>query len=152
MALKSDFYEEIFTNEKKWIEMINKNLLNNIYCNLELKPFYTQKREDIRKEYESTNNPILGQILTIMNGIVNRLEEFEYQYKALRYVDVKTILPLFLTSQMNNNSDRKVKEDKIEDLREEKKYLEKEIQNYKRSSKEIEDYVYDEFPIDHKKI
>jgi len=152
MALKNDFYEEIFINEKKWIEMIDKNLLNNIFCNLELRPFYLKKKDEIKKEYELNNNPILGQILSIIDNIINKLDEFEIQYKNLRYVNIKELLPLFLTSQMNNNSKKEEKKEVIEDLKNEKKLLEEEIINYNRKEKELEDYVYDDFPLDHKKI
>ena len=47
MALKNNFYEEIFLKEQEWISMINNNLLNSIYCSLVLKPFYVQKRDEL---------------------------------------------------------------------------------------------------------
>ena len=63
MALRSDFYNEIFSKEKKWMELINSGLMNPIYCNLELRPFYLEKKQEIEEEYKVTNNQMLSQVL-----------------------------------------------------------------------------------------
>ena len=62
MALGENFYNEIFEREQKWIESINSNLLNSVYCNLVLKPFYIEKRKELKEEYNKTNNEIIKQI------------------------------------------------------------------------------------------
>ena len=146
MALKSNFYNEIFTNEEKWIELINKNLLNSIYCNLALRPFYVQKRNDVEIEYKVTNNQILGQILLIIDDIVAQIDYFNEQYKNSKYVDIKSLLPLFLTNQMNNIGQKDSK-DKLEMLKQQKQALEKEILKYSN----FDGYMYDEFDDDYKK-
>ena len=43
MALRQDFYTEIFEQEKKWIELINSKLLNSIYCKYMWQLFYLEK-------------------------------------------------------------------------------------------------------------
>ena len=73
MALKNDFYTEIFNNEKRWVELINRNLLNSIYCNLVLKPFYLQKKSELELEYNLTKNRIIGQIILIIENIINQI-------------------------------------------------------------------------------
>ena len=67
MALAKNFYKEIFEQEQKWTDLINLNLLNSVYCNLTLKPFYIQKRMELKEEYAKTNNEIIKQIILI-NG------------------------------------------------------------------------------------
>ena len=130
--------------------MINQNLLNSVYCSLELKPFYEQKKDEIKKEYEETSNPILGQFLNIIETIIKKLDEFDYQFKSSHFVDIKSILPYFLTNQMNNNY--KEKQD-IDKLRQEKEQILKELKNYKRNdNNNLPDYVYDDFPSDNKRL
>ena len=46
MALRQDFYTEIFEQEKKWIELINSKLLNSVYCKYILQPFYLDKKKE----------------------------------------------------------------------------------------------------------
>ena len=150
MALKSDFYNEIFANEEKWIELINKNLLNSIYCNLTLRPFYVQKRNDIEIEYKLTNNQILGQILLTIDNIIAKIDYFNEQYKNSKFVDIKSLLPMLLINRMNNTN-QKDSNDRLEMLKEQKQALEKEILRYNKSTNDVDDYIFDEFSDDYKK-
>jgi len=145
MALKNDFYNEIFINEQKWIEYINKNLLNSVYFNLTLKPFYTEKKQELENEYSLTNNEIIGNIINIIDGIINKIEVFVEQYKNGESVDTDSLIPLFLTTQMNNNS-KNVKKDEIDELKTQKLILENQIKNYNKTISNSEDYLYDDFP------
>lgn len=114
MALKNDFYSEIFNNEKKWTELINQNLLNSIYCNLTLKPFYLKKRNEIMEEYTLTNNQILNEVLFIIENILRKIEYFTVQYNNSKEVDIKELLPLFLINQMSNTNQ---KENEVENYK-----------------------------------
>lgn len=107
MALKNSFYSEIFTNEQRWIDMIDHNLLNSIYCNFALKPFYLEKRAELENEYRITNNEILRQIILIIDKILIQISLFDVQYKNLEYVDIRLLRPLFLVNQMNNVSQKR---------------------------------------------
>lgn len=106
MALKSDFYNEIFKKEQMWIDLINEELLNSIYCNLTLKPFYMQKKQELEQEYNATNNPIIGEIIPIIDNILQKISLFNEQYRSSKQVNINEMLPLFLTSQMNNTAEK----------------------------------------------
>lgn len=113
MALKKNFYNEIFEQEQKWIEFIDNNLLNSIYCDLSLKPFYTKKRNELEIEYKSNRNIILGQVLILIDNIINQIDLLNEEYKKLNSVDIKTLMPLFLINQMNNISQKEEINSKI---------------------------------------
>ena len=102
MALRNGFYTEIFNNEKIWIDLIENNLLNTIYCNLVLKPFYEEKKKELEQEYNLTGNKIIEQIILIIENIINQIDLFKSQYDKGDKVNMHFILPLFLTNQMNN--------------------------------------------------
>ena len=103
MALKFNFYSEIFLQEEKWIELINAGLLNSVYCNLVLKPFYEKKRMEIQL-IDNQENKILEQILNSIDEILIKFEEFNTRYRNMELVDIKEILPLFLSNKMSNNA------------------------------------------------
>lgn len=138
MALRNDFYTEIFTNEQRWIQLINKNLLNSIYCNLVLKPFYEEKKKELEQEYSLTENKIIGQIIMIMGNIINRIDLFNDQYNKSEKVNVCLILPLFLTNQMNNTNNLETSIFSIDN-----KVFAKPLTVVKSDT---EDYLYDDFP------
>ena len=147
MALKADFYKEIFENEKKWIELLDKNLLNAIYCGFSLKPFYLKKKEELEIEYNLTHNNMLAEMLTVINGIVFKIEKLEEEYKESKSVNIKSLLPFFLTSKMNN-SNQDIK--RVDVLKMQRDVLKREMNKIKPV--EIEDYAYDDFPEDYKKV
>ena len=142
MALKNDFYIEITQKEIKWTEMIKQNLLNVIYCNLELKPFYIEKKNELEEEYIKTGNVIIGDTLFIIKNIINKLEEFNTYYKETKPIDFKLLLPLFLANQMNNSlqssksSDASNSINRFDIINNQKQY----------------DYLYEDFPEEHKKV
>ena len=147
MALKIDFYNEIFEKEQKWIELINSNLLNSIYCNLTLKPFYIEKKNQLEIEYNLNNNSIIGEILTLIDNIINQIELLNSQYKNNMKVDIESLLQLFVTTQMSNGSKSKknVSRDiEIGRLQQERQFLKNEIKDFDNDN--LEDYVYDDFP------
>ena len=142
MALSNDFYIEITQKEIKWAEMIKQNLLNVIYCNLELKPFYIEKKNELEEEYIKTGNVIIGDTLFIIKNIINKLEEFNTYYKETKPIDFKLLLPLFLANQMNNSlqssksSDASNSINRFDIINNQKQY----------------DYLYEDFPEEHKKV
>ena len=50
MPLSNAFYIEVFAKEQKWIELIDKGLLNSISCMYELKPFYLEKKKQLEED------------------------------------------------------------------------------------------------------
>lgn len=151
MALKVNFYNEIFENEQKWIELINKNLLNSIYCKLALKPFYIKKRNEIAEEYKTTDNQILRQILSTIDNIIIKIDEFNDKYESSEIVDIKELLPLFLTNQMNNDNQKE--NESIELLKKKRQILEDEIRSYINDKPIVDnDYLYDDFPEENRKV
>lgn len=151
MALKDNFYNEITENEKKWIELIKDNLLNVIYCNLELKPFYIEKKKELEEEYIKTGNVIIGDTLGIIKSIVDKLEEFNNFYKESKFIDFKLLLPLFLTNQMNNSLQSQNTSD-VNRLDIRRQIIEDEIRKYSAEKNFQDDYLYDDFPEEHKKV
>lgn len=139
MALKNNFYNEIFTNEQEWINLINAKLLNSIYCNLKLKPFYIQKLEELKQEYSFQRNEIIEQIIRIITNIIKKIDSIYEQYKNLQNPDVSSLNSFFLITQMNNmysnnfNNKESIKNKTI-------KNEELIINNYD------DDYMYDDFP------
>lgn len=129
MALKKGFYDEIFDNEEKWNSLIKSNLLNVIYCNLELKPFYLNKKEELVHEYEITNNEIIKQVLDIINNIIAEIDAVSEKYNSGESVDISYLSSLFLINQMRNSEFETEKKD------DDKKELE--------TSQIDDDYLYD---------
>ena len=119
MALKNNFYNEIFSKEKKWIELINSGLMNPIYCNLELRSFYLEKKHEIEEEYKVTNNQMLSQVLIVIQDIIKNIDLIVNEYNNNGTYDTKILLPIFLTNQMNNvNQPCDKKEQEVEESEE----------------------------------
>lgn len=129
MALKKGFYDEIFDSEEKWDSLIKSNLLNIIYCNLELKPFYLSKKEELVHEYEITNNAIIKQVLDIINNIISEIDVTYEKYNSGESVDINYLSSLFLINQMRNSEFETEKKD------DDKKELD--------TSQKDDDYLYD---------
>ena len=150
MALRQDFYTEIFEQEKKWIELINSKLLNSIYCKYMLQPFYLEKKRDLEQEYFVTQNEIIGKIIGIVNSIIEQIELFNTQFKAGERIDISTLLPLFLTTQMSNSPKKEENNNQIRQeingLQIKKQLLESQIKYFDKGTSTDEDYVYDDFP------
>lgn len=151
MALDKNFYNEIFECEQKWSELIKSNLLNSVYCNLTLKPFYVEKRKELKEEYNQTKNEIIKQIILIINDIINEIDLFNYEYVNYKKPNISSLLSLFLITKMNNdtqkdNHDIENKHEVINELQKEKQNLRDQMNSYNRNTKELEDYVYDDFP------
>lgn len=150
MALKNDFYSEIFEQERKWIEFINLNLLNSIYCDLTLKPFYLEKKKELEAEYNLTKNNIIGQFITLIDNIINEINLLFTQYNQLKDVNISSLIPLFLTTQMNNISQKKETVSTKDRLQIGKQILENQLQS---SNKNLLDdsYLYYDF-LEEKKV
>ena len=152
MALKNEFYNEIFDQEQKWIETINSNLLNNIYCKCTLKPFYAEKIKILENEYIVSKNKLIEQIIIIFKNIISQIEIIEERYQNNKKIDVKSLLPLFLTTQMYTTQTKKETGDsnlnlELSRLQIRKKILENKIKSYNRQKKQIyDDYLYEDFP------
>ena len=138
MALRNDFYIEIFNDEKRWIDLINKNLLNSIYCNLVLKPFYENKKKELEQEYILTENKIIGQIIIIIQNIINQIYLFNSEYNNSQKSNINLLLPLFLTNQMNNTNNLENAAFSMDN-----KISNKPLTVLKSNT---EDYLYDDFP------
>ena len=145
MALSMNIYNEILDNESRWIDSIQ--LLNSIYCNLELKPFYEKKKEELELEYKETNNVILGEFIKIIDNIIKKIESFNEAYNNSIKINIKSLLPYFFTYQLN----QKMTEDNLnndlndlEKLEIKKQMLQSEISDY-RVNQDLSDDILDDF-------
>lgn len=149
MALKQNFYTEIFEQEQSWIELINSKYLNSIYCKHQLQPFYLNKKKELEQEYFLTRNDIIKNILGIIDSIIQQIELFNEQFNVGQTVNVETLIPLFLTTQMSNTSKKENKQKDINkeigELQVRKQILENRIRNFDRNATINDDYVYDDF-------
>lgn len=147
MALNNEFYKEIFDNEIKWSNKINKNLFNITYCKLELKPFYIEKKEKLEYEQSLTDNEFLKPFINSINKIIDKINYFEELSLKNKNPDLKELIPLFLSNQMNNNIQENdninfnlIKLQARRELLEDKK---EQLINSKIT--EEDDYLYDDF-------
>lgn len=111
MESEINFYNEIFVNEQKWQELIDRNLLNSIYCKLTLKPFYIEKRQKIENMYNRTQNEILNGFLQKIDDIIEKVDEFDKKYEDLKPLDISELKPLLLINQIGYNS-KSIEDDK----------------------------------------
>lgn len=139
MSLSNSFYIEVFTKEKRWIELINKNLLNSIYCYHELKPYYLNKREELISNPNSENKIISG-IVESINLILRKIEEFNAKFRNNEPYNIKELLPLFLTTQMGVKEKTNEKMDNLK--------LKEQVLNSLTQKNEMDDYLYDDFPVE----
>ena len=149
MDLRQNFYAEIFEHEQKWIELINSKLLNSTYCKYKLQPFYLEKKETVKEEYFLTRNEY-DKFIDIIDSIIEQIEVFYQQFKSGQKVDIRLLQSLFFVTRMcktqkeeENNSEIR---QEINELQIRKQLLENEIRNFDKNISNEEDYVYDDFP------
>ena len=150
MALKNNFYDEIFEEEKKWIDLINSNLLNSIYFKRELKPFYLKKRTELINEYSSTKSNVIKMFIELINNILTEIDLLIQKHENNQKVDCSSLIPLFLKNQMGSSYEQKETKDSSIDyglnLQIKKQLLQNDIDNIRREKPVIDDYLYDDFP------
>ncbi|MBR6690443.1 MAG: hypothetical protein IKL65_03840 [Bacilli bacterium] len=158
MALDNNFYQEIYINEQKWIGLIESNLLNIYYFNVELVPFYKKKLEELIYEYNLTENKIIEQIIEEVKCIIQKLEEFDAAYRMGNLISTKSLIPLFLVSKFNNNGQKaevpeldrlEIRKQVLTAIRDHytEKKREKLEYNYSKKENEQDDYLYEDFPV-----
>lgn len=156
MALRQDFYTEIFEQEKKWIELINSKLLNSVYCKYILQPFYLDKKKELEQEYFLTQNDIIGNIIGIIDSIIGQTEVFNEQFISGEKVDINLLIPLFLTTKMTNTSKKEEEKSnisqEINELQIKKQLLENQIRYFDKNVTPDNEYVYDDFPEEKEKV
>ena len=161
MALKKDFYIELFEKEENWIKMINNpkgNLLTSTYCKFELKPFYLEKIKELENEQKQGNNQIIQSLYFGICDILNKLNEFIEKFEESKRIDFKELLPLFCINIMRNEkftireekNDINLLEPAINDLKKEElgELRNKVVKYMKKGKKESNpdyDYVFDTF-------
>ena len=150
MALKNNFYDEIFEEEKKWIDLINSNLLNSIYFKRELKPFYLKKITELINEYSSTKSNVIKMFIELINNILTEIDLLIQKHENNQKVDCSSLIPLFLKNQMGSSYEQKETKDSSIDydlnLQIKKQLLQNDIDNIRREKPVIDDYLYDDFP------
>lgn len=157
MALKENFYTEIFEKEKYWLQLANNKLLNIYYINGKngIRDFYFNAKGELEQEYQQNGNQIIKGILDSINKIIEKIDFITLEHTKGKDIDSNSIVNLFLSNQMNNNLTSNKNTDKISHLKSQIDLL----KNMKYSteilneSKNIDDdYLYDDFPEESKKI
>ena len=146
MALKNDFYEEIYKEEKNWIEMIDSKLLNVYYLS-ELRKFYYERQVIVSYEYNLTLNPIMKSIWTILNNMVSKLDFIEIEYKKGKRINISELKNYFLINRLSNNIDIPLE---LKKDNENKRNI-YELRN-KVVSEDLEDYTDDDFYYENEKV
>lgn len=146
MALKNDFYDEIYKEEINWIEMLNAKLLN-VYYLLELRKFYYERQVIVSHEYNLTLNPIMKSIWTVLNNMVEKLDHIDSDYKMGKRINLKELKNYFLVNILSNNIEIPL------ELRQnnEKKNKLYELRN-KVVNEGLEDYTDDDFYYENQKV
>lgn len=145
MDLRQDFYTEIYEKEKKWIELINSKLLNSVYFKHKLQPFYIEKKQTVKQEYFLTKNEY-DRFIDIIDSIIEQIELLSEQFNSGQSIDINSLIPFFLTSQMKNTYRMPEKISEINELQIRKQLLQNQIRNFDRVETSNDDYVYDDFP------
>lgn len=109
MALRDNFYDEIFKREKDWTFMAKNNLLNIYYLNGQngIKSFYVNVRNELSKIPNPT--PIITNILNMVNNIIIEIENINDNYNNSGYTDMGELVNLFIYNQMYNSEPIKQK-------------------------------------------
>ena len=102
MALKQDFYSDIFLKEEYWTEIAKENLLNIYYLD-NLKEFYLDKKNELEKELELSNNTLIKSFLNMIQNIISQIDIVTDDYKSGKNININSVIKLFLSNQMNNN-------------------------------------------------
>lgn len=147
MALKDNFYSEIFAEEQKWINMLESNLLNVIYCKHSLQPFYIQKKLELEEENSVDKNPLIEQIIVVFGNIIDQIDVLNELYITNKSNDVDVLFPLFLINKMNNKSQKQnVNQsstiEQLNNLKIRRQVLESMLSN--RETKQIDDDYLDD--------
>lgn len=146
MALKSNFYDEIYEEEKKWIEMLDAKLLNVYYLS-ELRKFYYERQVIISDEYKLTLNPIMKSIWIELNNMVEKLNFIESEYKKEKRVNINELKNYFLINRLNNNIDIPIELRKDSENKKSIYELRNKVEN-----ENLEDYIDDDFYYDNQKV
>lgn len=146
MALKNDFYDEIYKEEINWIEMLDSKLLN-VYYLLELRKFYYERQVIVSYEYNLTLNPIMKSIWTVLNNMVEKLDNIESDYKMGKRINLNELKNYFLVNMLSNNIEIPL------ELRQNNENKNKlyELRN-KVVNEGLEDYTDDDFYYEQQKV
>lgn len=146
MALTNSFYEEIYNEEKNWMELLDSNLLNVYYLS-ELRKFYYEKQIVVSYEYKLTLNPIMKSIWIVLNTMVEKLDFIESEYKKGKRVNINDLKNYFLINRLKNNID--IPPELMKDNENKKNIYE--LRN-KVVNEDLEDYTDDDFYYENQKV
>ena len=144
MALKENFYEEIYEEERNWSDMIDMNLLN-VYYLVELKKFYYDRQVRLNYEYELTFNPIIKSMLYLLNNVLIKIDYIINEDKLNNPINIKELKNYFLINQLNNN---------ISYVAYEEIPIDKGIYNLRQKcvNEDLDDYIDDDFYYENQKV
>lgn len=144
MALKQNFYEEIYDEERNWIELLDSNLINVYYLPV-LKQFYYERQVRLSYEYELTLNPIIKSMSNLLNNIIVKIDYIIEEDQKGIPVNIVELKNYFLINQLNNNI-----------ISNEQRPIQENIGIYalrkKSDSKGLEDYTDDDFYYENQKV
>lgn len=146
MALKNNFYDEIYKEETNWIEMLDAKLLNVYYLS-ELRKFYYERQVTVSYEYKLTLNPIMKSIWTVLNNMVEKLDFIESEYKKGKRINLNELRNYFIINILNNNID--IPPELIKNTESKKNIYE--LRN-KAVNADLEDYTDDDFYYENQKV
>ena len=105
MYLSDDFCKQIFENEKKWIDLASRKLLNIYYLNGKdgMKDFYTSKKKELEKN--SSNSKMAKKLVGMLDDVLNKIESITESYKSGNEININELVNLFLIYKLSEVND-----------------------------------------------
>ena len=141
MYLSDDFCKQIFENERKWIDLASRKLLNIYYLNGKdsMKDFYTSKKKELEKN--SSNSKMAKKLVGMIDDVLNKIEAITESYRNGNEININELVNLFLIYKLSEVNDTNTSN--LKNI--ETKALEKLEGNSILPKEEYEDdYLYDD--------
>lgn len=143
MALKQNFCEEIYEEERNWCELIDGGLLNVYYLPV-LRQFYNAIQLRLNYEYELTLNPLIRTISKLLNNVIAKIDRMIQEDQNGISINIKDLKKYFLINQLSSitNSIKSpiLDNNELYSLRK------------KNDSSDVEDYIDDDFYYEKPKV
>lgn len=104
MAIRNNFYDEIFEKEKYWTELSEKGLLNIYYINSDdgILNFYNKVLSELLESKKQKENELLNEIVKSVLTIITKINIITAEFQEGKQISINELPNLFLINKMNN--------------------------------------------------